>query len=95
MQRKFESAPACMTENAENFEDALAMRAVLGIGPNDPLPRMVSEVPLSMFVGRSVDSLQRDRWRKAGFPYEALGRNVRYDWRKCARLQREGQISFD
>ena len=95
MQRKHEPPQAVMVNPPEDLEDAHAMRACLGIGPSDPLPRMVSEVTLALFFGRGVESLQRDRWRKSGYPFEKQGQLVRYDWRKCARLQREGLIRFD
>ena len=42
------------------------------------LPKFINEEKLSELNGKSISTLQQDRWRGIGVPYYKIGGSVRY-----------------
>lgn len=42
------------------------------------LPNFINEEKLSDLTGKSISTLQQDRWRGIGVPYYKIGGSVRY-----------------
>jgi hypothetical protein len=42
------------------------------------MKKLLTEKELSVVIGRSVSSIQKDRLRDKGAPYIRLGRSIRY-----------------
>ena len=42
------------------------------------LPKFINEEKLSELTGKSISTLQQDRWRGIGVPYYKIGGSVRY-----------------
>jgi len=56
---------------------------VTGCTNGEEPPVLVREKQFSKISGKSVASLQRERWNGSGSPYIKEGKGVFYDWRAC------------